>query len=58
MKKNAYNGFRPNVFFSDELEWIKENYTPEQIKKMWKNCTPKSSKISNKVIITRTPKSF
>jgi hypothetical protein len=40
----------------DDLEDLKRRYTPEQIKRMWENCYPKSSEISGKVIITGTPR--
>jgi hypothetical protein len=52
----ASNGFRPNVYISDDLEDLKRRYTPEQLKKMWEDACPKSSEIIGKVIITGTPK--
>ena len=53
---SASNGFRPNVYISDDLEDLKRRYTSEQLKKMWEEVYPKSSEISSKVIITGTPK--
>lgn len=50
------NGFRPNVYISDDLEDLKRRYTPEQLQKMWEDVYPKASEISGKVIITGTPK--
>jgi hypothetical protein len=49
---SVYNGFRPNYSISDDLEDLKRRYTPEQLKKMWEDCYPKSSEISGKVLIT------
>jgi hypothetical protein len=45
VSSSASNGFRPNVYISDDLEDLKRRYTPEQIKKMWEDCYPKSSEI-------------
>lgn len=56
VSSSALNGFRPNVYISDDLEDLKRRYTPEQLKKMWEDASPKSSEISGKVIITGTPK--
>ena len=56
VSSSASNGFRPNVYISDDLEDLKRRYTPEQLKKMWEEAYPKSSEISGKVIITGTPK--
>jgi hypothetical protein len=53
---SVYNGFRPNVYISDDLEDLKRRYTPEQLQKMWEDAYPKSSEIIGKVIITGTPK--
>ena len=53
---SALNGFRPNVYISDDLEDLKRRYTPEQLQKMWEDAYPKLSEISDKVIITGTPK--
>ena len=53
---SASNGFRPNVYISDDLEYLKRRYTPEQLKKMSEDACPKSSEIGGKVIITGTPK--
>jgi len=55
VSSSALNGFRPNVYISDDLEDLKRRYTPEQQKKMWEDAYPKSSEISGKVIITGTP---
>jgi len=55
VSSSALNGFRPNVYISDDLEDLKRRYTPEQLKKMWEDAYPKSSEISGKVIITGTP---
>ncbi len=55
VSSSALNGFRPNVYISDDLEDLKRRYTPEQLKKMWEDAYPKSSEISSKVIITGTP---
>ena len=56
VSSSASNGFRPNVYISDDLEDLKRRYTPEQLKKMWEDAYPKSSKIGGKVIITGTVK--
>lgn len=56
VSSSASNGFRPNVYISDDLEDLKRRYTPEQLKKMWEDAYPKSSEINGKVIITGTPK--
>jgi hypothetical protein len=56
VSSSASNGFRPNVYISDDLEDLKRRYTPEQLKKMWEDAWPKSSEIIGKVIITGTPK--
>jgi proline dehydrogenase len=56
VSSSASNGFRPNVYISDDLEDLKRRYTPEQLKKMWEDVYPKSSEIIGKVIITGTPK--
>jgi hypothetical protein len=56
VSSSASNGFRPNVYISDDLEDLKRIYTPEQIKKMWDECYPKSSEIIGTPIITGTPK--
>lgn len=56
VSSSASNGFRPNVYISDDLEDLKRRYTPEQLQKMWEDAYPKSSEISGKVIITGTPK--
>jgi len=56
VSSSASNGFRPNVYISDDLEDLKRIYTPEQIKKMWDECYPKSSEIIGVPIITGTPK--
>jgi hypothetical protein len=56
VSSSVYDGFRPNYPISDDLEDLKRRYTPEQLQKMWKDCYPKSSEISDKVIITRAPK--
>ena len=56
VSNSASNGFRPNVYISDDLEDLKRRYTPEQLQKMWEDAYPKLSEISDKVIITGTPK--
>lgn len=56
VSSSVYNGFRPNVYISDDLEDLKRRYTPEQLQKMWEEAYPKSLEISGKVIITGTPK--
>ena len=56
VSSSASNGFRPNVYISDDLEDLKRRYTPEQLQKMWEDAYPKLSEISDKVIITGTPK--
>jgi hypothetical protein len=56
VSSSFYDGFRPNYPISDDLEDLKRRYTPEQLQKMWKDCYPKSSEISGKVIITGIPK--
>jgi hypothetical protein len=56
VSSSASNGFRPDVYISDDLEDLKRRYTPEQIKKMWEDCYPKSSEIIGTPIITGTPK--
>ena len=56
VSSSASNGFRPNVYISDDLEDLKRRYTPEQLQKMWEDAYPKASEISGKVIITGTPK--
>ena len=56
VSSSASNGFRPNVYISDDLEDLKRRYTPEQLQKMWEDAYPKSSEISGKVIITGTHK--
>jgi hypothetical protein len=56
VSSSVYNGFRPNVYISDDLEDLKRRYTPEQLQKMWEEAFPKSSEISDNVIITGTPK--
>jgi len=56
VSSSASNGFRPNMYISDDLEDLKRRYTPEQIKKMWEDCYPKSSEIIDTPIITGTPK--
>jgi hypothetical protein len=56
VSSSVYNGFRPNVYISDDLEDLKRRYTTEQLQKMWEEAHPKSSEISSKVIITGTPK--
>ena len=55
VSSSVYNGFRPNVYISDDLEDLKRRNTPEQLQKMWEEAYPKSSEISGKVI-TVTPK--
>ena len=37
VSSSASNGFRPDVYISDELEDLKRRCTPEQIKKMWED---------------------
>ena len=56
VSSSASNGFRPNVYISDDLEDLKRRYTPEQLQKIWEDAYPKSSEISGEVIITGTPK--
>jgi hypothetical protein len=56
VSSSASNGFRPDVYISDDLEDLKRRYTPEQIKKMWEDCYPKSSEIIGTPIIKGTPK--
>lgn len=56
VSSSASNGFRPNVYISDDLEDLKRRYAPEQLQKMWEDAWPKSSEIIGKVIITGTPK--
>jgi hypothetical protein len=57
VSSSASNGFRPNVYISDDLEDLKRRYTSEQLQKMWEDACPKPSEISGKVvIITGTPK--
>ena len=56
VSSSASNGFRPNVYISDDLEDLKRRYTPEQLQKMWEDVYPKLSEISDKVIIMGTPK--
>lgn len=56
VSSSVCNGFRPNVYISDDLEDLKRRYTTEQLQKMWEDVYPKSSEISGKVIITGTPK--
>ena len=56
VSSSVSNGFRPNVYISDDLEDLKRRYTPEELQKMWEDAYPKSSEISGKVIITGTPK--
>lgn len=56
VSSSASNGFRPNVYISDDLEDLKRRYTPEQLQKMWEDAYPKASEISGKIIITGTPK--
>ena len=56
VSSSASNGFRPDVYISDDLEELKRRSTPEQIKKMWEDCYPKSSEIIDTLIITGTPK--
>lgn len=47
---SASNGFRPNVCIHDELEDLKRRYAPEQLRKIWEDVRPKSSKIKSDVI--------
>ena len=56
VSSSALNGFRPNVYISDDLEDLKRRYTPEQLQKIWEDAYPKASEISGKIIITGTPK--
>ena len=56
VSSSASNGFRPNVYISDDLEDLKRRYTTEQLQKMWEDVYPKSSEIRANVIITGTPK--
>lgn len=54
---SASNGFRPNVRIYDELEDLKRRYTSEQLRKIWEDARPKSSKIKSDVtFITGTSK--
>lgn len=50
------DGFRLNIYIFDESEDLKRRYTPAQLHKMWEDVYPKLSEISDKVIITGTPK--
>jgi len=56
ISRSASNGFRPKVYISDDLEDLERSYTPKQLQKMWEDYYPKLSEISDKVIITGTPK--
>lgn len=56
VRSSVSNGFRPNVYISDDLEDLKRRYTPEQLQKMWEDLYPKPLEISSKTIITGTPK--
>ena len=50
------DGFRSNIYIFDELANLKERYTDEQLQKIWEDVYPKLSEISDKVIMTGTPK--
>jgi len=56
VRSSALNGFRPDVYISDDLDLLKRIYTSEQIQKIWEDCSPKSSEIIGTPIITGTPK--
>ena len=43
-------------FCHDESANLKERYTDEQLQKIWEDVYPKLSEISDKVIMTGTPK--
>lgn len=47
-------GIRPPYPFHDELDDLKRKYTPEQIKKLWDDATPKLPNIMIDKIITGT----
>ena len=47
-------GLKPNMPIYDELEDLRRNYTPEQIRKMWNDATPKKSNIKGMPIILGT----
>lgn len=50
------DGFRSNIYIFDESEDLKRRYAPEQLQKIWEDVYPKLSEISDKVIMTGTPK--
>lgn len=50
------DGFRSNIYIFDESEDLKRRYTPAQLQKIWEDVYPKLSEISDKVIMTGTPK--
>jgi len=50
------DGFRSNIYIFDESEDLKRRYSSEQLQKMWEDAYPKLSEISDKVIMTGTPK--
>lgn len=50
------DGFRSNIYIFDESEDLKRRYVPEQLQKMWEDAYPKLLEISDKVIMTGTPK--
>lgn len=50
------DGFRSNIYIFDESEDLKRRYSSEQLQKMWEDVYPKLSEISDKVIMTGTPK--
>ena len=43
------------LYIPDDLEYLKNEYTPEQIKKMWEEVYPISSEIIGTPTITGTP---
>jgi len=55
-KENIF-GLTDNLLYvPDDLEYLKNKYTPEQIKKIWKEVYPISSETIGTPIITGTPK--
>lgn len=56
VSRSALNGFTPDIRISDELEDLTRRYIPEQIKKMWDDCIPKTSKIKGVPVIIGIPK--
>jgi hypothetical protein len=44
------------LYIPDDLEYLKNEYTPEQIKNMWEEAFPISSETIGTPTITGTPK--